>query len=62
MENFGAAKPPRAGRTRRRRIRAEKIETVLIVALAGLVVIKGAPAVGMIALCIAEMMMALMRA
>ncbi len=60
MEIFGAAR--RTERTRRRRVRAEKIETAMIVALAGLVVIKGAPAVGMIAFAIAEMMVALVRA
>lgn len=33
-------------RTNRRRIRTEKIETALVVALAGLVLFKGAPVVG----------------
>lgn len=61
MENLGAARLRRTGRTRQRRLRAEKIETVLIVALAGLVIIKGAAAVGMIALGVAKVMLALMR-
>lgn len=51
----------RAERTRRRRIRAENLETALIVALAGLVLFKGAPAIAGIALGIGEMTMALMR-
>ena len=61
MESSGAAGFRRAERTRRQRVRAEKIETALIVALAGLVLFKGAPAVGGIASGIGEMMMALMR-
>lgn len=51
----------RTERERRRRVRAETIETALIVALAGLVLFKGALAVSGIALGIAEMMMALTR-
>lgn len=61
MENRGPARFRRTERARRRRIRAEKIETALVVALAGLIVILGAPAVGVIALGVGEMMMALMR-
>ena len=48
-------------RARRRRMRAEKIETVLIVALAGLVLFKGAPVLIGLALGMGEMMMALTR-
>lgn len=61
MENRGPARFRRTERARRHRIRAEKIETALVVALAGLIVILGAPAVGVIALGVGEMMMALMR-
>lgn len=42
-------------------MRAERIETALIVALAGLVLFKGAPALAGIAVGIGEMMMALTR-
>lgn len=48
-------------RTRRRRIRAETIETALILALAGLVLFKGLPALAGIAQGIGEMVMALTR-
>ena len=48
-------------RARRRRMRAEKIETMLIVALAGLVLFKGAPVLIGLALGMGEMMMALTR-
>lgn len=61
MENADVAGFRRAERTRRQRIRAEKIETALIVALAGLVLFKGAPVIIGIALGIGEMMMALTR-
>lgn len=61
MENVGAARFTRDERARRRRIRTEKIETVLIVTLAGLVLFKGAPVVIGIALGIGEMIMALTR-
>lgn len=45
----------------RRRIRSERLETVLIVAFAGLVLFKGVPTLAGIALGIGEMMMALAR-
>ena len=61
MEDAGAMRFRRTGRTNRQRIRAERIETALIVALAGLVLFKGAPVVVGIALGIGEMMMALTR-
>lgn len=61
MENTGAATFKRTEEERRRRIRTEKVETVLIVALAGLVLLKGALALSGIALGIGEMMMALAR-
>ncbi len=61
MENSGVTGFKRTELTGRRRVRAEKIETVLIVALAGLVLFKGAPVVVGIALGIGEMMMALTR-
>ena len=48
-------------RTRRRRIRAQTIETALIVALAGLVFLLGARVLGGIALGVEQMMTALMR-
>ena len=51
----------RDDRAARRRIRAERIETALIVALAALVLFKGLPALAGITLGIAEMMMALTR-
>lgn len=61
MENAGTIVSRRARRTRRRRIRGERIEAVLIVALAGLVLFKGLPALGGIVAGIAEMMLALTR-
>ncbi len=61
MEYSSAVGSGRAERARRRRLRAERIETALIVALAGLVVVKGAAAVGMIALGVGEIMLALIR-
>lgn len=61
MENPGAAGVGRAGRTRRRRVRAENVETALIVALAGLVLFKGAPTIVGIALGIGQMMTDLIR-
>ena len=60
MEDSGIAGFRRTERTRRR-IRADRIETALIVALAGLVLFKGAPALAGIVLGIGEMMMALTR-
>jgi len=51
----------RVERIKRRRIRAERIEAALIVALAGLVLFKGAPALAGIASGIGAMMMALVR-
>lgn len=57
MGTVGSAHPRRAERTRRRRVRSERIETALIVALGGLVLFKGAPAVLGIARGIGEMMM-----
>jgi hypothetical protein len=61
MENPGMTRAARDDRAARRRIRAEKIETALIVALAALVLFKGLPALAGITLGIAEMMMALTR-
>ena len=61
MENADVAGFRRAERTRRQRMRAEKIETALIVALAGLVLFKGLPVLAGIALGMGEMMMALTR-
>lgn len=61
MESLEAARFRETGRTRRRRIRSEKIETALIVALAGLVLFKGAPAIFGIARGIGGMMMDLIR-
>jgi len=61
MEDAGVARFSQVERTRRRRIRSEKFETALIVALAGLVLFKGAPVIIGIALGIGEMMMDLMR-
>jgi hypothetical protein len=61
MENSGATRVRGTERRRRRRIRAEIIETALIVALAGLVLFKGTQAFAGIALGIGEMMMALAR-
>lgn len=61
MQDAEAMRFRQTERTNRRRIRAEKIETALIVALAGLVLFKGAPVILGIALGIGEMMMALMR-
>lgn len=51
----------RAARKTRARIRAEKLETALIVVLAGLVLFKGAPVTVAITLCVGEMLMDLMR-
>ncbi len=61
MEESGTARCWRVEQASRRRVRAEKIETALIVALAGLVLFKGAPVIIGIALGIGEMMMALTR-
>lgn len=61
MENAGAAGFRRAGRTRRRRIRSEQIETALVIGLAGLVMFKGAGAIAGIVLGLGQMMVALMR-
>lgn len=61
MKDAGAAINRRAEQAKRRRVRAEKIETVLIVALAGLVLFKGGPVLIGIARGIGEMMMALTR-
>lgn len=61
MESTGPAACRRTSPQERRRIRAERIETALIVALAGLVLFKGAPALAGIAVGIGEMMMALTR-
>ncbi|MDQ3125624.1 MAG: hypothetical protein M3Q74_08475 [Pseudomonadota bacterium] len=61
MEDAGSIRLRQTERTRRRRIRSEKIETALIVALAGLVLFKGAPVIIGIALGIGEIMMDLMR-
>jgi hypothetical protein len=61
MENAESARFGRSGRTRRRRTHAEKIETALIVALAGLVLLLGARALAGIASGIKEMMMAVTR-
>ena len=61
MEDAGVTRFRQFERTRRRRVRTEKIETALIVALAGLVLFKGAPVVIGIAVGIGEIMMDLMR-
>ncbi|GLS00773.1 hypothetical protein GCM10007859_07810 [Brevundimonas denitrificans] len=61
MNDAGAARCRRIEQADRRRARAEKIETWLIVALAGLVLFKGAPVILGIALGIGEMMAALTR-
>lgn len=61
MEDPGLTRAERDDRATRRRIRAEKIETALIVALAALVLFKGLPALAGITLGIAEMMTALTR-
>lgn len=61
MEDPGLTRAARDDRATRRRIRAEKIETALIVALAALVLFKGLPALAGITLGIAEMMTALTR-
>lgn len=50
-----------SGRRRRSRIRAQTIETALIVALAGLVFLLGARVLGGIAVAVGEMTMALAR-
>ncbi len=61
MEKQGAASATRTDRATRRRIRGERVEAVLIVALAGLVLFKGLAALGGIVAGIAEMMLALTR-
>ena len=61
MENAGIVASRRAGRTRRRHVRGERIEAALVVALAGLVLFKGLAALGGIVAGIAEMMLALTR-
>ncbi|HST91730.1 MAG TPA: hypothetical protein VLJ13_05980 [Brevundimonas sp.] len=48
-------------RTHAGRRRSEIIETTMIIALAGLVLFKGAPAIGAIAVTTAEMMAELLR-
>lgn len=61
METVGGAPLSRGERRRRQRIRAEKIETALIVALAALVLFKGAPVIAGIAFAIGEMFLDLWR-
>lgn len=61
MGTLGSGQMSRAERTRRRRVRSEKIETALIIALAGLVLFKGAPAIAGIAVGIGEMITAVLR-
>ena len=61
MENPGTTRAVRSDRAIRRRIRGERIEARLIVALAALVLFKGGPALAGIAFGIAEMMLALTR-
>jgi hypothetical protein len=61
MEDTAALRFRQTERTNRRRVRAERIETAFIVALAGLVLFKGLPVLAGIAVGIGEMMMALAR-
>lgn len=61
MKNPGATMAIRTERMRRRRVVADKIETAMVLALAALAVIKGGPAVILIALAIGEMMWAVAR-
>ena len=61
METVGGAPLSRGERRRRQRIRAEKIETALIVALAALVLFKGAPVIAGIVFGIGEMFLDLWR-
>lgn len=61
MENAADMRTRKSGRVRRRRIRAEALETGLIIALAGLVLFKGLPVLAGIMLAIGEMMLALTR-
>lgn len=61
MEGFKARRLRRLEQARRRSRHAGAIETVLIMALAALVFLKGAPALAGIAFAIGEMMMALTR-
>lgn len=61
MDDAGARRSRQTRRTNRRRIRTEKIETALVVALAGLVLFKGAPVVVGVGLGVGEILMDLMR-
>ena len=61
MGTAGKVRASLVDRARRRRIRTEQIETGLIIALAGLVLFKGGPAIAAIAVTTAEMMAELTR-
>lgn len=61
MQSTGGAQVRRSERGARRRARSERIETGLIVALAALVLFKGAPAIAGIVLITGEMMVELVR-
>ncbi|MDP3801294.1 hypothetical protein [Brevundimonas sp.] len=61
MKNAGAKRFSRIEQASRRRVRSERVETALIVALACLVLFKGGPAIAGIVLGISEMFMALVR-
>jgi len=61
MQNPGTRRAVRSAHATRRRIRGERIEAGLIVALAALVLFKGGPALAGIALGVAGMMLALTR-
>lgn len=61
MTHPGVKTSTRRDQARRRRARAELVEAAMIVALAGLVLFKGAPALAGITVGIGEMMMALTR-
>lgn len=61
MEDAADMRVRKSERMRRRRTRAEALETGLIVALAGLVLFKGLPVLAGIALGLGEMIVALTR-
>ena len=61
MGTAGKVRASLVDRARRRRIRTEQIETGLIIALAGLVLFKGAPAIAGLALAFGQMMAELLR-
>ena len=58
MTTVGRVGVRQAQRAARRRVRCERLETALVIAVAALVLVKGAPAVAGVALGMVEMMMA----